>query len=304
MVHRHLLAPVIAFAVLPGTAPAATIEVTGFASVAPGFGYPQSAPASDDDYVLQETTYASIRGRAAQLVPQTPTSSSFLSPGWFSEADYDANADATTGQMRFLLNGYYQAFCTNVAPSQCVTGSYWANALTSVTESFRVTGTGVLRAVMQVDAFWDAPNYGFVSDVRLYGGSLFDTDNLSYATGGGGDTQDGRFVNRLLTAEVALVDAVDLDLTASWFMNGGISAIGGFDGPRSRGYLNASNTATFFLEAGEGLTISGTSSGFLSQPAYLDPVTAVPLPAGLSLLLTSLATLAGLGARRRARAAA
>ena len=301
----------IAVSALPGVASATTIEVLSIASVTAGSGFPQSRPASASESFVREATFGSTRGIVSQFVPQVfverDPDPSYFTSGWFNEADYAATVDATTGQMRFFLNGSYQNFCTGTLAGDCGFGSYNAYSLTSVSESFIVSGTGTLRSVMQVDALWSSPRYNFVADLGLFSGSLFDNDTLNFATGGLGvdvnGSEDGTSVDRLLSAEIEIVGAVDLRVDASWRMFGEISALSapGFDdGLSNRGFLNASNTATFFVFASEGLTITPTNSAFLSRPAFLDdPAPIIPVPAALPLLLTALAGLGGLSVRRR-----
>jgi hypothetical protein len=157
---------------------------------------------------------------------------------------------------------------------------------------------------MQVDALWSSPQYNFVDDLSLFGGgSIFDTDSVNFATGGLGvlinGSEDGTSIDRLISAEVEIFGAENLELTASWRLFGGIYAIGVNDGQRVRGFLNASNTATFFISASDGLIFTPSNEAFLSDPAFLDEPSPIPVPAALPLLFTAFTGLGGIASYRR-----
>lgn len=296
----------LAFAALPTAGTSSTVELLALAKVTQGDDALSSDPFTKTDSFSGPSTSTSIDGRVSGFLPSSEFESlpGLISPGWRNEADYFASVNAATGELRFSLNGSFSSFCEGNLVTPCGSGSYDARAFTSVSETFTVSGTGTLRSVMQVDALWSSPNYNFVADLSLFGGaSVFDTDSVNFATGGLGvstnGSEDGTNVDRLISAEIEIFDATDLVIDASWRMFGGISAIGVDDGLSVNGFLNASNTGTFFVFASDGLTFAPSNTAFLSNPAFLDAPAPIPVPAALALLLTALAGLGGIASRRR-----
>ncbi len=106
------------------------------------------------------------------------------------------------------------------------------------------------------------------------------------------ETSTSGFIDELLTAVFAVFDGVGFSLEFSLIallLNG-------------EGFLDVSNTATFFLVTSEGVTLTPDDTNYLSNPAFNEA--AIPLPAAFPLFATALAGMGLMGWRRKRKAAA
>ncbi|ABD56260.1 VPLPA-CTERM sorting domain-containing protein [Jannaschia sp. CCS1] len=216
-----------------------------------------------------------------------------------NSAESTGSVDASTGQLRFSLDGTY------TCNAEVCGAGYSASALATVAETFLVSGTGTLTSVMLVEAAWDSPRYNFTSTMSLSSGGNRDGDQVAF-TYEPSQNMTGSGVSQLLMTELSFNGALNQAVSAQWRLQGDISATDSEDGQSTTGFMNAANTATFFVFASEGLTFSANDENFLSNAAYpnLDNPAPVPLPAGLPLLLAGLGVFGVMGGRRKRLAAA
>jgi hypothetical protein len=198
-----------------------------------------------------------------------------------------ASIDAQTGQMRFSLKGQREAVAGNCAVTGCL-AAFGASSLTRIIESITLSGTGTLTMSMQVDAFWSAPRYAFSAFTSAFGSAnTIDIGNSNININS--INSNATSVFRLLTTTITYDSVAESDFILTWGIQGLMNSADSTNLSES-GFLDASNTATIFFEATDGLNVSGVTDGFLSNPAFLDAtnVTPVPLPGSLPLMLAAL----------------
>lgn len=273
--NSRIYSAVVAIFLLPASASASTVELLLTADA----GLDRAS-----SYFREDTLYGADSFTVLGSQKDIYEASTFAS----------GSASAERGQLRFLIDGTYTCEVENCG------ASYGASALSRVDETFLVSGTGTLTAVMQVDANWLATRYNFAASMSLSaatGARAGDEISYNYISSSG-----GRVVNDMLLAEISFTNAVNVNVNAFWRMQGDISAASSYAGVRDAGFMNASNTGTFFVSASDGLSFTAGDAGFLSDAAYPDLVepAPVPLPAGAALMLSALGGLAALRRLKRA----
>lgn len=255
------------------TGSAATLQLNGSVSVSGGGGFVQ-----DFTFDTEETLFLSDTLMAASNASPSAGSASSLS---------QASIDAQTGQMRFSLTGQREALSGNCSISGCG-ANFAASSLTRIVEDVTLSGTGTLTMFMQVDAFWSAPGYDFNAFTAVFGsGGTTDVGNGNINLNSA--NSDATSATGLLTSTISYDSEAERDFTLTWGIQGLINS-GNSASLNESGFLDASNTATIFFEATDGLIVSGVTDGFLSNAAFLNDtdVAPVPLPTSLTLLLAAL----------------
>ena len=247
---------------------------------------------------LQDNTVApSDPSSKVNTLPSGPTtiseSLSVTSPiGTFQAATASASAEinAVTGQLKTSVD----------------TTLYGSGGIeTWLSEDFTVTGSGTVTAYLGVSGSYDVDGSGEIAEsfqiqANIFQGTFFGagsshspiagTDNLFINQN---NSSSADVVNHLITAELLISEGTS-SLTLTTYLLAQISS--------GAGFINLSNTANFFIQTSEGLTLTPMDSRFLSNPAF--DQTVVPLPAALPLLLSALGFFGFMGWRKKTAAAA
>ena len=172
-----------------------------------------------------------------------------------------------------------------------------------LSETFLVSGSGLVTFSVAVDGFLSKSAAAFVNST-----SAFSVLRLGVVERFSVENQDS-FSDELTTAAGATL-AIDEVLTASLEMIDGETLTFDFRGglaaftranefePSSSAEANFLSTARIAYVTAPGMTLTPSDGSFLSGTTVDEPIGAVPLPAGLPLLLAGLGAL-GLARRRR-----
>jgi hypothetical protein len=197
-------------------------------------------------------------------------------------------ADIATGELK--------AKAETVVSNAAQEAANLAVATAQIIEQFQVTGNGTVFAFLALDGSYDVSNFnsgtpGFAIQANLsfgsvsgfIGGITNDFLQINGTTGPYSGT-----INHELASQANVGDGTVFTLTA--FLLAQIHA-------GTHGTIDLSNTATLFLVASNGVTLTPADSRFLENPAYSP--SEVPLPAALPLFLGGAALLGFLGRRRK-----
>lgn len=210
-----------------------------------------------------------------------------------ASAQYAVNG--YTGEIRVGMNA-------NVtATSDGERGGAAAYSLVSLTQAFRVVGSGIMTVGMAVSAEWASPNFGFDACIT-YNGTTYGTPGISFKS-------DCLSREVLVDGTMGLIDREFLEISFdvpedtdgfvdfTWMMQGNVGVGGGY-GPSESGFLDAMNTAEIYLRTFGDVTATALTAGFLSDPAFSQPEDPAPVPLPASALML-IAGLGGLAALRR-----
>ena len=217
------------------------------------------------------------------------------SSGPFLQCVSGPNA-ATAGGIGFgsasadIVSGELKVFAEAIGNSSAELNFVSAAANASFSETYSVTGTGIVTALMQLDGSWNLGSFGstainFSAQLNIDDGSGSGAEfainaNIAPATGS---------VDQLFSVDFDVQDGANLLIQYSLF-----TIIGsGF------GVMDFSNTGRAQVVAGTGVTITPIDPLFLSNPTFNDgTIPAVPVPAAVWLFGTALIGLIGFDRQR------
>ncbi|MFC3060281.1 VPLPA-CTERM sorting domain-containing protein [Paenirhodobacter populi] len=226
--------------------------------------------------------------------------------GAWGSGSFSANmsANTTTGEIKADLRLDRTGAPGDVSPGPAISAGL------SIAEQFLLTGTGTFTVYALIDASWSFTHSGaFIFELLTYRTEnhydqgrddfIFDINGTPESVASGAYdafSKSGSVTDHLL---VASVDIRNADNALQSFI---FSFVAGLGTMSTAAFLDASHTASFMFATTGDLTATPVTPGFLSNPAILDPLPAVPLPAGAPLILSGLVALFGL--RRMKRRAA
>lgn len=262
------------------TANAATVNL--FASSSAGGSDTMFQPSQTDTKQINEETLDQRR------IVTSATAEGNQASG---KSSATASADATVGELKISA----------IAESSSNVGGLGGGnsfVTSSITQRFSASGTGTFTALMSLDVFWASSGFNFSAQVILSGGGLGfgvvpGVLQLDPLTNGA----NGRIDDLLLSSSFSLSEGT-AEFDVIWQLNAQIFA----EVPTTpNGLLDASNTGLISFITDGTLVATPTTTGFLSNPSFpaTGPVTPVPLPASLPLLLLGGATLAATRRRQR-----
>ena len=173
----------------------------------------------------------------------------------------------------------------------------------SLSETFSVSGSGSVTFSVAVDGFLEK-SFGFgglsastEGVLRLASANRYNADVIDFFSRTLGTTLGGTsIVDEVLTATIEMFDGETLEFTysadATTFANANEYR------PDVFAESNFLNTARISFFTDDGVSLTPSDPAFLSDVGLDEPIGAVPLPAGLPLLLAGLGAL-GFASRRR-----
>lgn len=235
---------------------------------------------------LQAFGYA--RSEAGAPVSEIEFSSfDSLSDGASQAASVVATSGTSTGSSQVSVNSSTGEIKTRAATSfGAFPAEAGASAQGGISEQIGVSGSGTVTATIAYDGFWDLiPYYDFDPESYQYNiqGSLTLSSSRGLLSSDtvfvGRDQGPNGSVDGILEATIDVSDGDTLGIFTFWLSQ----IVTGY------GVVDFSNTATLFLLASDGVSLSFSDPDFLSETP--DAPAPIPLPAGLVLLLSALAAL-------------
>jgi hypothetical protein len=268
---------------LPAPTFAATIDATITGSVQMGsFG----APADNfDSFTKSAVGFSGLESEGFDNAAAV----GFFGSG---SATSEYQVDGTRGQLRFGLRSEVNPLLDGTR------GSAAADAYVQLRETFQITGSGLVTVGMSVSALWSAPSYFLTACVT----SSFGSGQAACLTRETTQGTSGGLFGELLELSFAVPDGTDLPAEFTWWLQGGVN-VGGRPGPKEEAFLNAMNTANIFVTTSGEVSVTPSTQGFLSDPAFDDDdVAPIPLPATGFMLAFAVGGLFSVVRRRRSAA--